>query len=49
MIRHLRQETRHISDAVQTGQQRLTAQLEKVLDLGEQIVRQACSNKMPVS
>jgi len=41
VIQHLRQETRHISDAVQTGQHRITAQLEKVLDLGERIVRQA--------
>jgi len=34
VIQHLRQETR-------AGQQRLTEQLEKVLDLGEQIIRQA--------
>jgi len=39
MIQHLRQETRRISDAVQAGQQRLTTQLAKVLDLGERIVQ----------
>lgn len=38
---HLRQHVQNLSDTVQAKQQRLTTQLEKVLDIGELVLKQA--------
>ncbi len=41
IVQHLRRDAQHIGSFVQTQQQRLTAQLENFLNLGEQVLRQA--------